>query len=62
MSKDFKPVESKWIGPNLANYKSQHAKTADERGVAKEFAKAQTLTAARKVLFGTKRGSAPLRK
>ena len=60
--KDTKPKESTWVGRNLSNYKAMHKKTAEDRGVAKELAKAQTLTAARKIVFGLKRGNAPLRK
>lgn len=49
--------ESEWLGRSLSNYKSMHAKTAESRGVTKELEKAQTLTQARKILFGYKKGS-----
>jgi len=63
MSKDeTKTVESKWIGRSLSGYKATHAKTAENKGVLDQFRKATTLTAAKKILFGVKRGNSPLRK
>ena len=40
---------------SLANYKSQHAALAKEKGVEKEFEAAKTLTAAKKILYGVKK-------
>ena len=64
MSKEagFKQVESHWIGRSLSNYKAQHRATAENRGVEHQFQKAQTLTAAKKILFGHKKGNQLLRK
>jgi hypothetical protein len=39
---------------SLKNYKEMHRKTADQKGVSKEFQAAATLTAARRILFGVK--------
>lgn len=61
-SEQFKTVENKWLGRSLSSYKALHRKTAENRGVTREFERAQTLTSARKVLFGLKRGNTPLRK
>ena len=47
--------KEKWVySPfrSLANYKAMHAKTAKEKGVYAEFVEAQTLTRARRILFG----------
>jgi hypothetical protein len=38
---------------SLANYKSMHSGTAKSKGVEKELADAKTLTAARRILFGS---------
>lgn len=63
MSKeDFKVVESTWLGRSLTNYKQLHAGRAEDRGVGRTFQNAKTLTEARKLLFGTKRGQTPVRK
>jgi hypothetical protein len=59
---EFKQVESRWIGRSLSNYKAQHRGTAERKGVETQFQKAQTLTAAKKILFGHKKGNALLRK
>ena len=61
-NKEFKQVESKWVGRSLSAYKQIHAKTAENRGVTGAFNKAQTLTAAKKILFGVKRGNSLLKK
>lgn len=42
---------------SLPNYKKMHEKTASNKGIAKEFQEAKTLTEARKILFGEKKGS-----
>lgn len=44
-----------WLGRNLDNYKSQHAKTAADKGITHEFKSAKTLTEARKILHGLKK-------
>lgn len=53
---EYKP-EGKWLGRSLDNYKSIHAPTAKAQGCSAELEAAQTLTKARKVLFGYKRGN-----
>ena len=40
---------------NLANYKKMHQGTAEKRDCLEEFNSANTLTQARKVLFGVKK-------
>ena len=60
--KDFKVVESKWIGRSLSNYKSMHAKRAESLGKGKAFHNARTLTEARKIIFGVKRGQDALKR
>jgi len=55
MNNDIKNKESTWFGRSLDNYKKMHAKTAEDKGVDKEFHSAKTLTKARKILFGYKR-------
>lgn len=40
----------------LSNYKQMHAGTAEAMGVSIEFKLARTLTAARKILWGVKKG------
>jgi len=50
-------TDSKWFGRSLTNYKEQHTSTAKNKGVAKEFQAAPTLTQARKILFGFKKGN-----
>lgn len=49
--------ESKWLGRSLTNYKSMHAATARAKGVGHEFEAAKTLTQARKIAFGYKKGN-----
>ncbi len=52
----FYRPESKWFGRSLENYKSMHAKLAQDKGVEREFQESRTLTQARKILFGYKKG------
>jgi len=52
----YKP-EWNWYGRSLDNYKNMHAKLAKEKGVSVEFQACKTLTQARKVLFGFKKGN-----
>jgi hypothetical protein len=47
-----------WAGRSLPNYKAMHASLAKSKGVSKEFEAARTLTQARKILFGYKKGQA----
>jgi len=49
-------TEYEWLGRSLSNYKSMHASTAKSKGVGPAFEAAKTLTQARKVLFGYKKG------
>lgn len=49
-----KVYESNWLGRSLKNYQAMHAKTAQDKGVYNEFMAANTLTKARKILWGTK--------
>lgn len=51
----LKKVEYNWLGRSLDNYKSQHRKTAENKGVLEQFLKTKTLTEARKVVFGYKK-------
>lgn len=59
MNKDkkSKTVETKWAGRSLKNYKEMHQDVAKDKGVLAEFNAARTLTAARKIAFGMKRGN-----
>lgn len=57
----YKP-EYNWYGRSLDNYKKMHRNLAEGRGIGKRFQECTTLTEARKVLFGLKRGNSPLRK
>lgn len=50
---DFKPKKKL---RSLENYKLQHAETAKRKGVYEMFMSAPTLTRARAILFGTKKG------
>jgi hypothetical protein len=47
----------RWLGRSLTNYKAMHASTAEDKGVNVAFQAARTLTQARKILFGYKKGS-----
>lgn len=42
---------------SLENYKQMHVKTAESKGCLDLFMKARTLTEARKILFGVKKGA-----
>lgn len=55
--KDFNKPEWEWLGRSLPNYKSMHASTAKSKGVSEAFQSAKTLTQARKILFGYKKGN-----
>jgi hypothetical protein len=45
-----------WLGRSLSNYKSMHAAGARSKGVYERLMEAKTLTQARKVVFGYKKG------
>ena len=47
---------STWVGRSLDNYKAMHEKTAKDKGVAHELANAKTLTQAKKIVYGHKKG------
>jgi hypothetical protein len=49
--------EWNYLGRNLENYKALHAKTAEDKGVGAALKAAKTLTQARKIVFGYKRGN-----
>ncbi len=49
--------DSKWFGRNLNNYKDQQEKVAKSKNCLAELLKAKTLTEARKILYGIKRGA-----
>lgn len=49
--------QSEWLGRSLENYKSMHAAGAESKGVADKLRQAKTLTEARKIMFGYKRGN-----
>lgn len=51
--------ESKWYGRSLLNYKTQQESLAKRKGLTKELVNVKTLTEARKLLYGTKKGSEP---
>ena len=55
--KNIKTTENGWLGRSLDNYKQMHRKSAESRGNLKEFLAATTLTQARKLAFGMKRGN-----
>lgn len=46
-----------WLGRNLSNYKEVHAHIARDKGLEQELKAAKTLTQAKKILFGYKRGN-----
>jgi hypothetical protein len=46
---------------SLDNYKSMHDSTAKNKDVYESFMRARTLTEARKILFGTKKGQRPIK-
>lgn len=48
--------EGSGYGRSLENYKSMHKQTAINKGVEVEFQACKTLTQARKVLWGMKKG------
>lgn len=50
------------LAVRLRNYKQLHAETAASKGKSAELASARTLTEAKKILFGEKRKSKPLRR
>jgi hypothetical protein len=45
-----------YLGRNLENYKKMHSGTAEKKKLVKELRDADTLTKARKLLFGLKKG------
>ncbi|MHB8107771.1 MAG: hypothetical protein ACYDH4_10160 [Candidatus Cryosericum sp.] len=60
--------ESPWVAKSkmsskrsLASYIEQHRDLAEQKGVLDRFLACRTLTRARQVLFGVKRGGRPLR-
>jgi len=53
---------SEWFGRSLDNYKNLHRGAAEARGNGKAFERATTVTEARKLAFGTKRGQSPIKK
>lgn len=57
MSIADRKYESSWIGRSLTNYKAIHADKAKKKGVQDAFEAAKTLTQARKILFGVKKGN-----
>lgn len=46
-----------WRGRSLENYKAMHKKWAADEGKGAALEAAKTLTSARKILFGYKRGN-----
>ena len=46
-----------WAGRSLDNYKAIHKAAAETKGVGAELAMAKTLTHAKKIVFGMKRGN-----
>lgn len=46
-----------WLGRSLDNYKRMHRNTVEKKGVIEAFTGAKTLTQAKKILFGYKRGN-----
>lgn len=46
-----------WFGRSLKNYQQMHHETARKKGVLEAFNAAPTLTKARKILFGLKKGA-----
>lgn len=52
---DYKP-QWRWVGRNLDNYKAMQSEVAKARGVSAQLAATKTLTAARKAVYGNKRG------
>lgn len=52
----YKP-ETQWFGRSLENYKAQQAGVAESKGVGAELRAAKTLTQARKIVYGYKKGN-----
>jgi hypothetical protein len=53
----MKTVEYLWQGRSLTNYKDMHEKTAKSKGCWEQLKKCNTLTEARKIVFGVKKGN-----
>lgn len=49
--------EIKWFGRNLENYKQMQSKVAESKGVLDALMNAKTLTQARKIVYGHKKGN-----
>lgn len=57
MSIADRTYEINWLGRSLANYKQMQAKVAESKGVLDALMNAKTLTQARKIVYGTKKGN-----
>lgn len=57
MSIADRTYEINWLGRSLSNYKQMQAKVAESKGVLDALMSAKTLTQARKVVYGTKKGN-----
>lgn len=53
----LKKVEYQWLGRSLENYKIQQRKVAESKNVLEQFLAAKTLTKARQIVYGIKKGS-----
>jgi hypothetical protein len=53
----MKIVESEWLGRSLQNYKEMQEGVSKSKGVYDDLKKAKTLTEARKIVYGYKKGN-----
>ncbi len=49
---------SNYLGRSLKNYQEMQSKAAAQKGVLEQLKAAKTLTAAKKIVYGHKKGSA----
>lgn len=48
--------EYEWLGRSLDNYKQMHMQVAKSKGVSEQLQNCSTLTQARKIVYGYKKG------
>lgn len=53
----MKTIEFSWLGRSLTNYKAMQEGVARKKGVWEDLRKCTTLTQARKIVYGQKKGN-----
>ena len=53
----MKTIEYSWQGRSLTNYKDMQEKVAKSKGCWEQLKKCTTLTEARKIVYGVKKGN-----